>query len=155
MKRISLLLLAATILLTPSCDFMKSINPFGKKTREAEAFRQQQRAIHIADSIRAAGEREAEAQRIIRDEMARKTEEEARNISGYHVIVGSFLTPSFADSWLEHIKTFGFDVQLVGMDGGRWHLVSAGAFPDFRAARSALEGIAERIDGEAWIYRNE
>ncbi|MEZ4999014.1 MAG: hypothetical protein R2758_16730 [Bacteroidales bacterium] len=59
MKRLPLVFLAAILLLTPSCDFMKSINPFGKKAREAEALRQQQEAFRIADSIRVANEKQA------------------------------------------------------------------------------------------------
>ncbi len=50
MKRLILVLLAVIMLLTPSCDFMKSINPFGKKKRQTEALQKQQEAYRVADS---------------------------------------------------------------------------------------------------------
>jgi len=155
MKKLSLVLLAAVLVLTPSCDFMKSINPFGKKAREAEALRQQQEAFRIADSIRVANEKQAEAERARQAEMAVAAEEQTRVMTGYHVIVGSFLTPEYADAWLEHIKGFGYDAQLVYMNGGRWHLVSAQVFPDLHKAWNALGSVQDRIDGDAWVYRPE
>ena len=155
MKRLPLVFLAAILLLTPSCDFMKSINPFGNKAREAEALRQQQEAFRIADSIRVANEKQAEAERARQAELALQAEEQARLMSGYHVIVGSFLTPAYADAWLEHIRGFGYDAQLVDMNGGRWQLVSAASYPDLHQAWNALGSITETIDSEAWVYKNE
>ncbi len=155
MKRLSLLFLAAVLLLTPSCDFMKSINPFGKKAREAEALRQQQEAFRIADSIRVANEKQAEAERARQAELAMQAEVQSRMTLGYHVIVGSFLTPAYADAWLEHIRGFGYDAQIIDMNGGRWQLVSASSFADLHQAWNALGGITERIDGEAWVYKME
>ncbi len=155
MKKLPLVLIAVVLLLTSSCDFMKSINPFGKKARETEALRQQQEAFRVADSIRVAREKEADAERVHQAELAVEAEEQTRAITGYHVIVGSFLTPAYADDWLEHIRGFGYDAQIVGMNGGRWHLVSAQAYPDIHAAFNALGSIQARIDGEAWVYRND
>jgi len=155
MKRLPLLLLAGILLLTPSCDFMKSINPFGKKAREAEALRQQQEAFRIADSIRVVNETQAEAERARQAELARAAEEEVRAVSGYHVIVGSFLTPAYADAWLAHIRGFGYNAVIVNMNGGKWQLVSAQSFPDLHGAWNALGGIQDKINSEAWVYRNQ
>jgi len=155
MKKLSLVLLAAVLVLTPSCDFMKSINPFGKKAREAEALRQQQEAFRIADSIRVVNEKQAEAERARQAELTVQAEEQARVVAGYHVIVGSFLTPEYAESWLEHIKGFGYDAQLIGMDGGKWQLVSASSFPDLHQAWNAIASVQDRINGEAWVYRQK
>ncbi len=155
MKRLSLVFLAVILLVTPSCDFMKSINPFGKKAREAEALRQQQEAFRVADSIRVANEAQAEAERLRQASLAAEAQKEAEAMSGYHVIVGSFLTPAYADSWLEHIKGFGYDARVIETDGGRWQLISAQSFPDLHAAWNALYGIQDKINSEAWVYRQE
>lgn len=153
MKRLSLVFLAAVLLLTPSCDFMKSINPFGKKTREAEALRQQQEAFRIADSIRVAKEKDDEAERARQAELAMAADEQTRVMTGYHVIVGSFLTPAYASAWLEHIRSFGYDAQLIDMNGGEWQLVSAQSFSDLHAAWNSMAGIQDKINGEAWVFR--
>jgi len=155
MKKLSLLLLAGILLLTPSCDFMKSINPFGKKAREAEALRQQQEAFRIADSIRVVNESKAEAERVRQAELARAAEEAVQAVPGYHVIVGSFLTPAYADAWLEHIKGFGYDARIVEMNGGKWQLVSAKSFPDLHGAWNAIGSIQDNINSEAWVYRKQ
>lgn len=155
MKKLSLVFLAAVLIITPSCDFMKSINPFGKKAREAEALRQQQEAFRVADSIRVVNEKKAEEERARQAELAQAAEEQAVSVAGYHVIVGSFLTPAYADVWLDHIKGFGYDARKIDMNGGRWQLISASSYPDVHQAFNALGSIQDRINGEAWVYKNE
>jgi cell division protein FtsN len=132
---------------------MKSINPFGKKkARETEALRQQQEAFRVADSIRVANEQQAEAERQRQAEMNLAEEQEVIDYSQYHVIVGSFLTPSYADAWREHIRGLGYDARIVPMNGGRWSLVSAKSFGTLRDAWNALATIQDNINGEAWVY---
>jgi cell division protein FtsN len=155
MKKISMIILAGILLLTPSCDFMKSINPFGKKAREAEALRQQQEAFRVADSIRVENEKQAEAERARQAELARIAEQEALESSNYHVIVGSFLTPAYADAWLEHIRSFGYDPAIINTNGDRWNLVSAKSFSNLHDAWNALVSIQENINGEAWVYKRK
>ncbi len=155
MKKLSLLLLAGILLLTPSCDFMKSINPFGKKAREAEALRQQQEAFRIADSIRVVNESRLRLSVHGRPSLQGQRRRQCQAVSGYHVIVGSFLTPAYADAWLEHIKGFGYDARIVDMNGGKWQLVSAKSFPDLRGAWNALGSIQDNINSEAWVYRKQ
>jgi len=148
-----MIVLAGILLLTPSCDFMKSINPFGKKAREAEALRQQQEAFRVADSIRVANEKQAEAERARQAELAVEAEQQARVMSDYHVIVGSFLTPAYADAWLEHIRSLGYDPSIINKNGNRWNLVSARSFSTLRDAFNALGPIQDNINGEAWVYK--
>jgi cell division protein FtsN len=155
MKRLILVLLALILLLTPSCDFMKSVNPFGKKKRQTEALQKQQEAYRVADSIRVANEQAAAAEKARQDELARIAEQEAVELTKYHVIVGSFLTPAYADDWLGHIKGLGYDAQLVEMNGGRWHLVSAKSFANLHDAWNSVGSIQENINGEAWVYKKE
>ncbi|MEZ4999015.1 MAG: hypothetical protein R2758_16735 [Bacteroidales bacterium] len=57
-----------------------------------------------------------EAERARQAELALQAEEQARQMSGYHVIVGSFLTPAYADAWLEHIRGFGYDATACGYE---------------------------------------
>jgi cell division protein FtsN len=154
MKKLPIVLLAGILLLTPSCDFVKSINPFGKKGREAETLRQQQEAFRVADSIRVANE-QAALEKERQAELARLAEQEALERSKYHIIVGSFLTPEYADQWLDHVKNFGYEAKLVEMDGGRWRLVSASSYGSLREAWNNLDKVQYTINSEAWIFRRE
>ena len=147
-------MLLGLMLLTPSCDYVKSHNPFTKKQREAEAMRLQQEAERLADSIRFANEnaaREIERQA----ELARQAEQEAMEQEKYHVIVGSFLTPEYADGWLAHCNQLGFTSKLVEMDGGRWRLVSVGSYDNIHDAWNALSRVQETAGGEAWVFKKE
>ena len=155
MKRLILVLLAVIMLLTPSCDFMKSINPFGKKKRQTEALQKQQEEFRVADSIRVANEQAAAAEKARQDELDRIAAQEALELGKYHVIVGSFLTPAYADEWLGHIRDLGYDAQLVEMNGGRWRLVSAKSFDTLREAWNSVGSIQDNINGEAWVYKKE
>jgi len=155
MKRLILVLMAVIMLITPSCDFMKSINPFGKKKRQTEALQKQQEAYRVADSIRVAEEQAAAAEKARQEELSRIAEQATVEQGKYHVIVGSFLTPAYADAWLGHIKDLGYDAQLVDMNGGRWHLVSAKSFATQREAWTSAGSIQQNINGEAWVYKKE
>jgi cell division protein FtsN len=153
MKKLIPVLLAVIMLLTPSCDFMKSINPFGKKKRQTEALQKQQEAFRVADSIRVANEQAAAAEKARQEELDRIAAQATLELSKYHVITGSFLTPEYADDWLGHMKDLGYAAQLVDMNGGRWHLVSAKSFDTMREAWNAVGTIQDNINGEAWVYK--
>ena len=156
MKRLITVLMAAMLLLTPSCKFIKDNNPFGRKARQAEALQKQQEAFHRADSIKVANElmaqeeaRQAELVRIAQQE----AEEKARE--NYHLIVGSFLTPDYAASWLTHCKDMGYNAKIVAIDGGRWNLVSADSYQTARDAWNALPSFLNTFEAGAWVYSGE
>lgn len=156
MKRLITVLMAVMLLLTPSCKFIKNNNPFGKKAREAVALQQQQEAFRRADSIKVAAaeiareqELQAELTRIAEQEAAAKAREK------YHIIVGSFLTPDYAASWLNHCKEMGYDAKIVSMNGGRWNLVSADSYQTVREAWNALPSFESNFEMGAWIYSGE
>ena len=154
MKRLITVLLACMLLLTPSCKFMKSINPFGKKEREAEAIRKQQEAFRIADSIKVAAE-QAAREKERQAEIARLAQQEAMELSRYNIIVGSFLTPEYADGWLDHVTKLGYDAKIVEMDGGRWRLVSVNSYETLKDAWNALPRYQTEVQGDAWIFKRE
>ena len=146
--------MAAMLLLTPSCKFMESINPFGKKARAAEALYKQQEAFRIADSIKVATEKIAEEQR--QAELARLAAEQeavraAESAAKFHIIVGSFLTPEYAQSWLNHCREMGYDARIIDWNDGRWKMVSANSYETLRAAYNELPAFLTRFDMEAWV----
>lgn len=142
------------ILIAPSCDFIKSHNPFGKKAREAEALRQQQEAFRIADSIKVA-EEQAAREREILAEQARLAEQETMDRSKYYIIVGSFLTPEYATSWEEHITSLGHNADIVEMGAGRWKLVSVSSYATLNEAWNALKNYQDNVNMDAWVYKPE
>lgn len=150
-----MVLMAALLLLTPSCKFMESINPFGKRARAIEALQKQQEAFRVADSIKVAAQkveeekaRQAELERVAAGE---ETKLVAESASKYHIIVGSFLTRGYADSWSGHCKEMGYDAKIIEWDGGRWNLVSAKSYQTMRAAYNDLPSFLASFDMQAWV----
>src|SRR5512133_3287136 len=155
MKRLIMVLMAALLLLTPSCKFIESINPFGKKARAIEALQKQQEAFRVADSIKIAAQkveeekaRQAELERVAAEEQAKLVAESA---SKYHIIVGSFLTRGYADSWSDHCRSMGYDAKIIEWNGGRWNLVSAKSYQTKGAAYNDLPSFLASFDMQAWV----
>jgi len=150
-----MVLMAALLLLTPSCKFMESINPFGKKARAMEALQKQQEAFRVADSIKVAAQkvedekaRQAELERAAAVEQVKQVAESA---SQYHIIVGSFLTRGYADSWSDHCREMGYDAKVIEWNGGRWNLVSAKSFGTLRGAYNELPAFLASFEMQAWV----
>lgn len=152
MKKIVTVLMLATLLLTPSCDFVRSHNPFTKKQREAEALRKQQEEFRIADSLKLV-EEQAAKERELQAEQARIAEQEALEQSKYHIIVGSFLTPDYATAYLDHITQMGYTPRMVEMEGGRWKLISVSSYATLNEARNALKQYQSDVQVDAWIFK--
>lgn len=150
-----MVLMAALLLLTPSCKFMESINPFGKKARAMEALQKQQEAFRVADSIKVAAQkveeekaRQAELERVASEEQASLV---AASASKYHIIVGSFLNRAYAASWSDHCRGMGYDANIIEWNDGRWNLVSAKSFSTLRGAYDELPTFMASFDMQAWV----
>lgn len=150
-----MVLMAALLLLTPSCKFMESINPFGKKARAMEALQKQQEAFRVADSIKVAGQkveeekaRQAELERVAAEEQSSLV---AATTSKYHIIVGSFLNRAYAASWSDHCRAMGYEANIIEWNDGRWSLVSAKSFATLRGAYNELPSFMASFDMQAWV----
>jgi cell division protein FtsN len=155
MKRLIIVLIAALLLLTPSCKFIESINPFGRKARATEALQKQQEAFRVADSIKVAAQkveeekaRQAELERVAAEEQARLA---AELTSQYHIIVGSFLNRAYAASWSDHCREMGYDTKIIEWNDGRWNLVSAKSFGTLSGAYNELPAFMASFDMQAWV----
>jgi len=149
------MVLMAAMLLLPSCKFMESINPFGRKARATEALQKQQEAFRVADSIKVAAQkveeekaRQAELERVSAEEQARLV---AESTSKHHIIVGSFLNRAYAASWSDHCREMGYDANIIEWNDGRWNLVSAKSFGTLSGAYNELPAIMASFDMQAWV----
>jgi hypothetical protein len=69
----------------------------------------------------------------------------------YHIVVGSFLVPEYAERYADKLKTMGYNPEIVLRDDG-YHMVAAGSFNELSASISGLQTVKAEISTKAWIY---
>ena len=161
MKKIIGLLVVSSLFLT-SCEFIRT-KILGKPSKaEMERMEYLQDSIRIADSIAnelaekenyvldsiEAAKAKAEADSLA--ELQRKKEEASRN--KYHVISGSFRTPSFADRYKERMLSEGYqDTRIVQASNG-FNLVSISQYPSYGSALNEARNLNNDGAFEVWVY---
>lgn len=154
MRTLIAILILVVISMT-SCKFIEQKGWFGKKKVDPVAVMMARRdSIRVADSIRAEIEKmkaieQARLDAIVAEENAR-LEMESR--FKYHIIVGSFLTPQYAEDHKVLYKSMGYDVTIVPDSRGRFNLVSAELHETMSKAFSRLQNFQDTVDFEAWLF---
>jgi len=154
MRQISIVLITLLLVFFPSCKNIRERGLFGKKAKTLEMLRAQQDSIRVADSLKRVENRlraieEARLDSLIQAEQERAANE-ARN--KYNIIVGSFLTPEFAQAWAEEYRKQGYDTRIVRMDGSQFDLVVAESYNRFSKAMERLDAFQDTVDIDAWLY---
>lgn len=157
MRHLSLAFLILLLGVAPSCNFFKNKGIFGKKAKTLATLLAQQDSIRVADSIRKVQDQ------ILANENAKldslRLEEEARQLaaqtSKYNIIVGSFITPEYANGHAETYRLQGYDTKVIKMKGSSFELVAAESHNSLRKAISRLEQFQDTVEIDAWIYIRE
>ena len=68
----------------------------------------------------------------------------------FYLIVGSFKTPSYAETYSAKIAGMGYRTQIVRV--GHWNLVSAESYSNLREALKGLEIVRANVVFTSWIY---
>jgi len=145
------------LILSPSCKNIRERGLFGKKAKTLEMLRAQQDSIRVADSLKRVENRlraieEARLDSLILAEQER-TANEARN--KYNIVVGSFLTPEFAQGWAEEYRKQGYDSKIIRMAGSQFDLVVAESYDRFSKAMERLDAFQDTVDIDTWLYINK
>ena len=157
MRQISIVLITLLLVFFPSCKNIRERGLFGKKAKTLEMLRAQQDNIRVADSLKRVENRlraieEARLDSLIQAEQER-TAYESRN--KYNIVVGSFLTPEFAQAWAEEYRKQGYDSKIVRMDEGQFDLVVAESYDRFSKAMERLDAFQDTVDIDTWLYINK
>jgi len=148
----------ALSLLAGSCKFIEEKGWFGKsKVDTMSVYLAKQDSIRKADSI----QKEIDKMKAI--EQARldsiQAEEQARleweSRFKYHIIVGSFLTPEYADDYRDYYQSMGYDATIIDGPANRFRLVSAEVHDNLRDAASRLHRYQDTVNFESWLYIDE
>lgn len=145
------------IILTGSCKFIEEKGWFGKSKVDTTAVWQARQ-----DSIRVAESRQAEIEHMKAVEQARldslqaveQAQREQEQRLRYHIIVGSFLTPEFAEDFKTYYQSMGYDAKIIDGPENRFRLVSAEAHDNLNRAINRLVQYQDTVNFESWLYIN-
>jgi cell division protein FtsN len=133
-------------------------NLFNKKSKEQEAARVAAERARIDSIARAKADSLKRVEARIRQKQARldsikRAKEEARlkAQSRFHVIVGSFKTPSYADSYAKKMANEGFSPKIIKAPNG-FNLVSVGGYETYASALDKVRDFRENGRYEVWVY---
>ncbi len=157
MKTVTAIFLSL-IILTSSCKFIKEKGWFGKSKADTMAV-----WLTTQDSLRVAASIRAEEEKMRAIEQARidsiQAAEKAQSVWGdrfkYHIIVGGFLTPEYADDYLNYYQSMGFNARIIEGPDSRFRLISAEAHDNINRAIRRLQQYQDTVDFESWLYIKE
>lgn len=145
----------ALILLTGSCKFIEEKGWFGKsKADTMDVWQTRQDSIRVADSIQAEIEhmKEVEQARIDSMQAAEQARLEREERFKYHIVVGSFLTPEYAEDWKSYYQSMGYDAKIIDGPGNRFRLVSAEVHDELNEALRRLVQYQDTVNFASWLY---
>jgi cell division protein FtsN len=158
MKRI-LLLLLIVVPLWQSCDFFKKKDMFSGDADTAELYQKKQDSLEFVDSIKKLQNKIArlrmEHQRLQDSLQATGQPKKAAGSDyEYHVIVGSFKTQEYLNSYKRYVEERGFDTRILQNRYG-FNLVSVESTDNWNKAVTTLEALRKDFEESAWIYRGQ
>lgn len=138
-----------------SCKFLKEKGWFGfGKADTLELWQARQDSIRVADSIAMEVEKMKLAEQARLDSL--QAIEDARleweSRFKYHIIVGSFLTPEYAQDHKDLYNSMGYKAQIIDGPAGRFNLVSAEVHESLSEAMKRLVCYQDTVDFESWLY---
>jgi hypothetical protein len=153
MRHLTALILVLMLVALPGCKYFKGKKLFGKKADTMAVWQARQDSIRVADSIRKVQERLQAIEDARLDSIRIAEEKRALELKNkYNIIVGSFITPRYARDHAETYRQKGYDVRIIEMEGGRFELVSAEAYENFRTAVERLQYFQDNVEIGAWLY---
>lgn len=157
MRHLSIILIVTLVILSNSCKNIRERGLFGKKAKTLEMLKAQQDSIRAADSLKRVENRLRAIEEARLDSIIFVEQERAANEARYkyNIVVGSFVTPEFAQAWAEEYRKQGYDTRIIRMNGNRFELVVAESYDRFSKAVERLDQFQDTVDVDSWLYIKE
>jgi hypothetical protein len=152
MRHPTAILLILAIAMISSCKFLKEKTFLGKKDRLLAEWQARQDSIRVADSIRHVHDSLLAIENARLDSLRLAEEEKHALESRYNIIVGSFITPAYAEALADDYRRRGYDVRIIHRENSRFSLVSAESHESFRRAVSRIQQFQDTVAIDSWIY---
>ena len=155
MRHLITILFLVFLVLFPSCKNIRERGLFGKKAKTLEMLRAEQTRIRVADSLKRIENRLKAIEEARLDSLRMAAEEEQaafEAINKFNIVVGSFITPEYAQAWAEEYRKQGYDTRIIKMTGSRFELVVAESYDRFSKAVERLNEFQTTVDIDSWLY---
>ncbi|HOB83714.1 MAG TPA: hypothetical protein PK521_07665 [Bacteroidales bacterium] len=152
MRHLTAIFLIMIIAMASSCKFFKEKKLFGKKDRMMAEWQARQDSIRVADSIKHVNDSLLVIENVRLDSMRMAEERQLELESRYNIIVGSFITPEYAEACAEDYRNRGYDAKIIQKENSRFSLVSAESHESVRRAISRVTQFQDTVEMESWIY---
>ncbi len=138
-----------------SCKFIEEKGWFKRDADTIAAYQTRMDSIRVADSINKVLEAERMIEQTRLDSIRAIEEIERERLARfkYHIIVGSFKTPEYADLYAEYYREMGYKTEIL-FNEYDFNVVSARAFDNIHEALIQLEQFRDTVELEAWLYVN-
>jgi hypothetical protein len=153
MRHLLFVLVLGLLIILPSCKYFKGGFLFGKKAKTL-IMKAREDSVRVADSLQKVRDLLLKADQA-RVDSVRMAEEQRLAVESkfkYNIIVGSFITPEYAQGLTEEYRKQGYDPKILKIDGSRFELVAIEAYDSFTKAVSRLEKFKDTIQLESWLY---
>ena len=156
MKKIILsIFILTSIFVNSSCDFFQSNNLFSEDEDSLMLYEKKQDSLMFVDSIEKLQNQLSSIRqthkKMLDSIKNSKADEPSKSGYKFHVIVGSFRTQEYLDSYNQYIKEKGFKTRILKNEHG-FKLISVESTNSWKSAVSTLENIRGDIEETAWIY---
>jgi len=155
MRHLITILFLLFLVLFPSCKNIRERGLFGKKAKTLEMLKAEQTRIRVADSLKRIENRLKAIEEARLDSLRLAAEEEQaafEAINKFNIVVGSFITPEYAQAWAEEYRKQGYDTRIIKMTGSRFELVVAESYDRFSKAVERLNEFQTTVDVDSWLY---
>ena len=156
MKKLIIILFAISMAFS-SCKFVKEKGWFGLRNVDTmDVYLRKQDSIHIADSISKVIAKQKAIEQARQDSINIAEQERLEKLARfrYHIVVGSFITPRFADEWSAYYNSIGYGTEILKA-GNEFNLVSARKYDNMKDALIDLKHFKDTVQIDAWVYVNE
>lgn len=152
MRHLTAIFLVLIIAMASSCKFFKEKKLFGKKDRLMAEWQAKQNSIRVTDSIKHVNDSLLAIENARLDSIRIADERQLELESRYNIIVGSFITPEYAEACAEDYRNRGYDVQIIQKEDSRFALVSAESHESVRRAIARVNQFQDTVEMDSWIY---
>ncbi len=152
MRQLTAIFIVLMIAMASSCKFFKEKKLFGKKDRLMAEWQARQDSIRVADSIKHVNDSLLVIENERLDSLRMADERQMELESRYNIIVGSFITPEYAEACAENYRNRGYDVQIIQKENSRFSLVSAESHESVRRAIARVNQFQDTVEIDSWIY---
>jgi hypothetical protein len=152
MRHLTAIFLVLIIAMASSCKFFKEKKLFGKKDRLMAEWQAKEDSKRVADSINHVNDSLLAIENARLDSIRMADEEQMQLASRYNIIVGSFITPEYAEACAENYRNRGYDVKIIQKENSRFALVSAESHESVRKAVARVNQFQDTVEIDSWIY---